>query len=72
MNGSQEINVCMTLNTVEEAINNLELLSQELEKCSIKKEIYNSDFGYYLEQMSWEMHRMANETRERKSLWGDY
>lgn len=58
------------LGSLEEAINNLELLSQELERCSFKKSIYNSDFGYYLEQMSWEMHRMANETRAHKEIFG--
>ena len=63
------MNEMQSLNTIECAINNLELLSSVLEKCANTQALYNSDFGYYLEQMSWEMHRMASETKKRKILF---
>jgi site-specific recombinase XerD len=72
MSNVQEMKFCVTLNTVEEAIRNLELLSEVLEKHSIKKEIYNSDLGNYLEEISWEMHKLANDARALTSVCGWY
>lgn len=47
-----------------EAISNLEMMSQALEKAANKPENYNTDWAYYLEQMSWQMHKHANDLKE--------
>lgn len=53
-----------------EAINNLELMSKTLEKVANKPENYNTDWAYYLEQMSWSLHKQASELRELEYLFG--
>lgn len=47
----------------KEAINNLQLMSDALEKASNRPDLYNTDLGYYLEQMSYQMHKDACELR---------
>lgn len=47
-----------------EAIKNLETMSAVLEKCANKPENYNTEWAYYLEQMSWSLHKHANDLRE--------
>lgn len=47
-----------------EAINNLELMSEALERAANKPENYNTDWAYYLEQMSWSLHKHANDLRD--------
>lgn len=54
---------------VETAIRNLEILSDALKKCADNPSVYNSDFGYYLEQMSGEMCRTAREMKKRKQFF---
>lgn len=49
------------MNEINEAINNLELMSKTLEKLSNKPENYNTYYSVYLEQMSWEMFKMSKE-----------
>lgn len=57
------------MNTIE-AIKNLELMSCELEKAANKPENYNTEFSYYLEQMSWSLYKHANDLRELQDLLG--
>lgn len=52
-----------------EAIKNLESISSALEKAANKPENYNTEWAYYLEQMSWSMHKHANELRELEYLF---
>lgn len=53
-----------------EMISNLERYSEIVEKTSQKPSIYNTDYGYYLEQWSHEMHKMANELRDFQYQFG--
>lgn len=53
----------------QEAINNLELMSQTLERVANEPKHYNTDWAYYLEQMSWQMHKHANELRDLEYLF---
>jgi len=48
----------------KEAIKNLETMSLELGKEANNPKNYNSEFSHYLEVMSFEMHKYANELRE--------
>ena len=48
----------------EEAIRNLELISTTLDKTANKPENYNTEWAYYLEQMSFQMHKMSQDLRE--------
>jgi len=54
----------------KEAISNLELMSQALEKAANEPKNYNTDWAYYLEQMSWQMHKHANDLRDLESMFG--
>lgn len=54
--------------TVKEAIKNLELMSETLGTEANKPKHYNTDWAYYLEQMSWQMQRNANDLREIDSM----
>jgi len=53
----------------KEAIKNLELISCAFEKTANKPENCNTEFAYYLEQMSWSLHKHANELRELEYLF---
>ncbi len=53
-----------------EAIKNLELVSAALDKAANKPENYNTDWAYYLEQMSWSLHKQANDLRDLEYLLG--
>lgn len=46
-----------------QAIDNLNLISAALGKAANKPENYNSDWAYYLEQMSFEMHKQAAQLK---------
>ena len=46
-----------------QAISNLEMLSQEFERLANNPKNYNSEFSYYLETISYEMYRYANELK---------
>ena len=52
-----------------QAIQNLELLSCELDKFANKAENYNSQWAHYLEQMSFEMVRLATDIRDIECLF---
>lgn len=43
----------------KDAINNLKMMSEAFDKAANHPKHYNSQFSYYLEQMSWEMHKQA-------------
>lgn len=53
----------------KEAVSNLELMSEALEKVANKDENYNTHWASQLEQMSWEMHKQANELRNIEYLF---
>lgn len=53
----------------KEAINNLELISNALEKVANKPENYNTEWAVYLEQMSLSLYKQANELRELEYLF---
>lgn len=55
---------------VNEAISNLNLMSDALEKFANRKEIFNSDYAMYLEQLSWEMSKHANDLAEINYIYG--
>lgn len=50
----------------QEAIKNLEIMSLQLSTEANKPKNYNSEFSQYLEIMSFEMHKMANELKQIK------
>jgi hypothetical protein len=54
--------------TIQDAINNLDKMSSVLEKVANKPENYNTEWAYYLEQMSWSLYKHANELRDLESL----
>lgn len=54
--------------TIQDAINNLDIMSSVLEKVANKPENYNTEWAYYLEQMSWSLYKHANELRDLESL----
>lgn len=56
--------------TTREAISNLELISNALDKAANKPENYNTEWSYYLEQMSWSLHKQANDLRELSEILG--
>ena len=49
------------MNEINEAINNLDLMSKTLEKMANKPENYNTYYATYLEQYSWELFKMSKE-----------
>lgn len=54
----------------QEAVKNLDLMSSALEKVANKPENYNTEWAFYLEQMSWQMHKMSNEIKDMEYLFG--
>lgn len=52
---------------MHQSIKNLEFLRDALEKAANKSE--NKDFSLYLEQISWEMQKYANEIRGLQNLF---
>jgi hypothetical protein len=59
------------MDNITEAIKNLEAVSCVLEKFANNNNFYNTDYGFYLENMSWEMSKHANELREINYSYGD-
>ncbi len=53
----------------KDVIKNLETMSQALEKVANSPQHYNSEYAIYLERMSWEMHKQANDIREIEYLF---
>lgn len=60
----------MNNSNIDQAIKNLETISQVLQKSSLDPKNYNTDFSYYLEQISWALFKDAQELRARKELFG--
>lgn len=60
------------MNRIAEAIDSLELMSSELEKFANRHETYNTDYALYLEHLSWEMTKHANELREIDFVYGGF
>jgi hypothetical protein len=54
----------------QEAIRNLDAMSVALGKTANKPENYNTQWSHYLEQMSWQMHKMSNDLRDIESKFG--
>lgn len=54
----------------DEAIKNLETLAVALEKAANCPKNYNTEFAQYLENMSWEMQKNANELRQMSNIFG--
>jgi len=54
----------------EEAINNLILVINALDKAANKHENYNTEWAHYLEQMSWSLYKQANELRDIEYVMG--
>lgn len=60
------------MNAISEAIKNLEVVSKSLESFANKPENYNTQYAGYLEVMSWEMLKKANQLKEMKELYGEF
>lgn len=54
------------------AIKNLENASHVLEKMANSEENYNATYSGYLENISWEMHKYANDLREIYRINSEY
>ncbi len=59
------------MDTAADAINSLQVLSKELDRLSMKGKIFPTDLGQYLEQISQDCHKYANELTWLSSLYGD-
>ena len=51
-----------------EAIQNFEKISMVLDKCANKPQNYNTQWSYYLEQMSYSLNQQANDLRMLQEL----
>lgn len=58
------------MNAISEAIKNLEISTQALDKFVNDPKHYNSVYSSYLETVSWEMHKQARELRELQYRYG--
>lgn len=56
--------------TIQQAVNNMELLSSAFEKAACDPKHYNTEFAYYLEQMSWNLYKDAQELKLRSDVLG--
>jgi len=54
---------------LDEAIKNLEITMHALDKAASDQKIYNTEFGYMLEQMSYEMQRSASNLKEMRYMY---
>ena len=59
----------MNANIIEEAIANIASTSEALEKYCNDPKNYNSYAEHLLEQMSWELHKQANDLKEINYLY---
>lgn len=53
-----------------QTINNLEKMGQTLGKAANKPENYNTDWAFYLEQISFSLHKQAEDLRELMHVFG--
>lgn len=54
----------------QEAIRNLDAMSIALGKKANDPKNYNTQWSLYLEQMSWQMHKMSNDLKDIESKFG--
>lgn len=59
------------MSAMTEAIKNLETTTHVLDKFVNDPKNYNTVYSHYLEQMSWEMVRQANELKEIQNFYGE-
>jgi hypothetical protein len=52
------------------AIKNLSVTVDALDKASNDEKIYNTELGYFLQQISWEMQKSANQLRDLQYYYG--
>jgi len=62
----------MTNTTVNEAVQVLEKVSNAFANAANKPEHENTDYAFYLRQMSFEMHIMKNEFLMQPQCHGDF
>jgi hypothetical protein len=60
----------MENNVIKEAIANIASTSEALNKFCNDPKNYNSYGSHLLEQMSWELHKQANELKEFQYMYG--
>lgn len=60
------------MNAITDAISNLEKMSEALEKFANRHENYNNPYAQYLENMSFEMYKHANELKELNYIYGGF
>lgn len=58
------------MNDVNLAIENLKKSSEAIDKVSQSDKVYNTEYGLALQNMSWEMYRMAQELEAYHKEWG--
>ena len=56
--------------TIKQAIENLAILESQVEKVSNSEKYYNTDYGQFLANWSFEMHKMKNEIIEHTYVIG--
>lgn len=60
------------MSDLDQAIVNLERMSDELAKASFTKDNFNSEWGYALEAMSLGLHKYAKELKHKQNKLGDF
>lgn len=60
----------MEKNTIDDVIANMTATSKALESFCNDPRNYNSYGAQLLEQMSWELHKQANDLREIQYMYG--
>jgi hypothetical protein len=58
------------MDQITDAIWSLRLMSEALETAACDEKNYNTNYGYYLEQLSHEMYKMSNELKEISYMAG--
>jgi hypothetical protein len=59
------------MDSVHDMINNLGAISDSFKKHSLKPEIYNTQFGAYLEQISIQMMKDKRKLEYQSSMYSD-
>lgn len=58
------------MDIIDMTIDNLEKLSEVLDRKSGEPHTYNTDWGYYLGQMAFDLYKDAQMLKERKYMFG--
>lgn len=53
-----------------EVVSNLRIMSETLSRIANKPDLYNTEYGYFLEQFSYQLHKDANDLIQIESLLG--